>query len=215
MATTPSPNPDDDVFGDDEESDGALLQLETIWQELEDQAQRHTDKERRFEERIAFVCTAMKVPSLYPEQVQALRALEKGKDVYLLAHTGFGKSLVFQALYWMHVKTLMQKPDRKQTGLARPKKGITIVFVPLPGLGEEQVEKLNRDEGKEVAFFYDQSKVDPCHVHDIATGKYRIVYLTPSKALRQTSFDYLWSQPEFRARVNLIAVDEVHLAHDW
>lgn len=39
----------------------------------------------------------MKVPSLYPEQVQVLRALEEGKDVCLLARTGFGKSLVFQA----------------------------------------------------------------------------------------------------------------------
>ena len=173
------------------------------------------DKERRFEERIAFVCTMMKVPSLYPEQVQVLRALEEGKDVCLMARTGFGKSLVFQALYWMHVKTLMQNPNRKRTGIARPKKSITIVFVPLSGLGEEQVEKLNRDEGKEVAFFYDRSKMELHHVHDIATGKYRIVYMSPEKALSQSSSDHLWSQPEFRAQVNLVAVDEVHLVHDW
>jgi hypothetical protein len=46
------------------------------------------------------------------------------------------------------VKTLMKKPDRKRTGLTRPNKGITIVFAPQSGLGEEQVGKLNRDEGK-------------------------------------------------------------------
>jgi superfamily II DNA helicase RecQ len=102
--------------------------------------------------------------------------------VCLPACTGFGKSLVFQALYWMHVKTLMQKPNCNRTGLARPKKGVTIVFVPLSGLGEEQVEKLNRDEGKEVAFFYDGSKTEPHHLHDIVAGKYRVVYLSPEKA---------------------------------
>jgi superfamily II DNA helicase RecQ len=77
------------------------------------------------------------------------------------------------------------------------------------------MQKLNRDEGKEVAFFYDRSKMEPHHVHDIAAGKYRIVHLSPEKALSQTSSDYLWSQPEFRAQVNLVAVDEVHLVHDW
>jgi superfamily II DNA helicase RecQ len=210
MATL-TPNPADDIFGDDE-LDEASHEVEL---EDETQPRSRVDEERRFEERIAFVCTMMKVPNLYPEQVQVLRALEKGKDVCLLARTGFGKSLVFQALYWMHVKTLMQKPGRERTGIARPKKGITIVFVPLSGLGEEQVEKLNRDEGKEVAFFFDRSKMEPHHVRDIAAGKYRIVYLSPEKALSQTSSDYLWSQPEFRAQVNLVAVDEVHLVHDW
>jgi hypothetical protein len=38
--------------------------------------------------------------------------------------------------------------------------------------------------------------------------------MSPEKALSQTSSDYLWSQPEFRAQVNLVAVDEVHLVHD-
>jgi superfamily II DNA helicase RecQ len=95
-----TPNPADDVFGDDE-----FDELEASQVELEDESRR-VDEERRFEERIAFVCTMMKVSSLYPEQVQVLRALEEGKDVCLLARTGFGKSLVFQALYWMHVMTL-------------------------------------------------------------------------------------------------------------
>lgn len=212
MATILTQDIVDDVFGDGE-LDEALLQA--VWQELEGEARRSTDQEVLFEERIAFVCTMMKVPSLYPEQVQVLRALEEGRDVCLLARTGFGKSLVFQALYWMHVKTLMQKPDRTRTGIARPKKSITIVFVPLSGLGEEQVEKLNRDEGKEVAFFYDRSKIEPQHVHDIAAGKYRIIYMSPEKALSQSSSDHLWSQPEFRAQVNLVAIDEVHLVHDW
>ena len=86
------PNPADDIFGDDELDEAS-----------ETQPRSQADEERRFQERIAFVCTMMKVPNLYPEQVQVLRALEKGKDVCLLARTGFGKSLVFQALYWMHI----------------------------------------------------------------------------------------------------------------
>jgi hypothetical protein len=92
MATTP-------VFGGelDEELDEASLQA--AQQELEDQARRRADEEHRFEERIGFVCTMMKVPSLHLERVQVLRALEKGKDVCLLARTGFEKSLVFQALH--------------------------------------------------------------------------------------------------------------------
>jgi hypothetical protein len=50
MATL-TPNPADDVFGNDELNEAARA----IWQELEDEAWRHADEERRFEERIAFV----------------------------------------------------------------------------------------------------------------------------------------------------------------
>ena len=82
----------------------------------------------RFLDRIAYVCQKMKVPHLHVSQVDVLRNLEYGKDVCLLARTGFGKSLVFQSLYWMLQAKLQQKArDQKRLGAAaHPKRKITF-----------------------------------------------------------------------------------------
>jgi ATP-dependent DNA helicase RecQ len=173
-------------------------------------------QDERFQERIAYVCKKMKVPSLRAEQVTVLRSLERRKDVCLLARTGFGKSLVFQSLYWMYEAKLQQKARDQQTVPGKPKRKITFVFVPLSGLGEEQVEALKvLENDPDAAFFYDKSKVDPHHLEDIFSGKYRMVYMSPEKALHETVITKLWANEMFRGRVNLVAVDEAHLVHDW
>ena len=63
-------------------------------------------------------------------------------------------------------------------------------------------------------FFFDNSKAEPRHLDDIFSGKYRVVYM-PEKALHPLVVQKLWANEAFRGRVNLIAVDEAHLVHDW
>jgi len=215
------PNPDDDVFGgvDEETMCHGQLELETDQYETTIVAQR-TERERLFDERVSYVCDRMKVQTLHQGQIDVLRLLEKKKDVCLLARTGFGKSLVFQSLYWMDTARLRQEARHRvdENGIQtqpQPRRRVTIVFIPLSGLGEEQVVKLNTDEGGEVAFFYDQRRSEPHHLNDIAKGKYRMVYMSPEKAMHPNTFAKLWAESNFRAKVNLIAIDEVHLVHDW
>lgn len=67
---------------------------------------------------------------------------------------------------------------------------ITIIFVPLSGLGQEQVTEINkrsRELGakEDTAIFYDKTKVGDHHLEDILKGKYKWVYMSPEKALHQ------------------------------
>ena len=55
---------------------------------------------------------------------------------------------------------------------------ITIIFVPLSGLGQEQVTEINkrsRELGatEDTAIFYDKTKVGDHHLEDILKGKYK------------------------------------------
>ena len=49
----------------------------------------------------------LRVPRLHVDQVDVLRNLERGKDVCLLARTGFEKSLELQPLYWPRHRVLL------------------------------------------------------------------------------------------------------------
>ena len=171
MVTTLHPNPADDVFFSEAEED-SLLQI--AFPEI------NADKlieEERFLSRIAYVCQRMKVPHLHVGQIDVLRNLERRKDVCLLARTGFGKSLVFQSLYWMLQAKLQQKARDQEIAAAHPKRKITIVFIPLSGIGEEQVETLkDLEEDPNAAFFFDNSKAESHHLDDIFSGKYRVIY---------------------------------------
>src|SRR5882762_1884210 len=82
------------------------------------------------------------------------------KDVCLIARTGFGKSLVFQSLYWMLQAKLQQKARDQERVAAHSKRKITFVFIPLSGIGEEQVETL-----KDLEDDFDNSKAEPRHIY--------------------------------------------------
>ena len=71
------------------------------------------------------------------------------------------------------------------------------------------------EDDPNAAFFFDNSKAEPRHLDDIFSGKYRIIYMSLEKALHQLVVQKLWANEAFRGRVNLIAVDEAHLVHDW
>ena len=63
---------------------------------------------------------------------------------------------------------LQQKARDQERVAAHPKRKITFV-IPLSGIGEEQVETLkDLEDDPNAAFFFDNSKAEPCHkYHDI------------------------------------------------
>jgi hypothetical protein len=60
-------------------------------------------------------------------------------------------------------------PAKSQRAAAHPKRKIAFVFIPLSGISEGQVETLkDREDDPNAAFFFDNSKAEPCHkYHDI------------------------------------------------
>jgi superfamily II DNA helicase RecQ len=150
----------------------------------------------------------MQISELRKSQAQVLSLLYKEKSVLLLARTGWGKSLIFQGLFHMQLE------------IGKSARFITIIFVPLSGLGQEQVAEINkrsRELGatEDTAFFYDQTKVGDHHLEDIQRGKYKWVYMSPEKGLHPDVRKSLWENVDFRSKVLLLAVDEAHLVSEW
>ena len=54
--------------------------------------------EWKFAAALNIACNLLQVPNFYQEQKEALRSFFKGKDLFFSVHTGYGKSLIFQAI---------------------------------------------------------------------------------------------------------------------
>ena len=164
-----------------------------------------------------FVCIQKQ---LHVDQIRRIQAfvlilLSKGLSVLLLARTGWGKSLIFQGFRF----AVMKDPDRSQ-----PSRKITIVFVPLSALGQDQASEINEearafetnDKARhDVAIFYDKTKVADKHLLEICNGTYDWVFISPEKALHPQTVKSLWENVDFRAKILLFAVDEGHLVAEW
>ena len=139
-------------------------------------------------------------------QIDAVHALVFGRsDVLMVARTGEGKSLVFQAFAML-------------TGQ------ITLQIVPLNRLGIEQSDDIGRmnqfqgDSGKpiicSVAVTGDEKERNPRLYQEIAEGKYQHIIMGPEQA-SHPGFRNLIGRPEVRNRIGLVAIDEVHLVSKW
>jgi len=94
-------------------------------------------EEERFLDRIAYVCQKMKVPHSL--------TLALGNRRYFSPYIG------------------CYKRDQERAA-AHPKRKITFVFIPLSGIGEEQVETLkDLEDDPNAAFFFGNSKGEPRH----------------------------------------------------
>ena len=113
-----------------------------------------TSKSRR-------TCCYMQISEIRDCQAKVL-------SVLLLAGGSHSSSRV----YLFHMQLEIEKTARF----------ITIIFVPLSGLGQEQVTEINkrsRELGatEDTAIFYDKTKVGDHHLEDILKGKYKWVYI--------------------------------------
>jgi len=170
--------------------------------ELQPLADVYREWELRVDDpRFCHVQSCLKIEKIRKVQAFVLLLLLEGSSVLLLARTGWGKSLIFQGLRYAALK----ESDRPQS------RHITVVFVPLSGLGQEQVDEINEKAGSNVAIFYDKTKVHDRHLLDIRNGCYSWVFISPEKALHPQTMKMLWENVDFREKMLLFAVDEGHL----
>src|SRR5712664_3681325 len=126
--------------------------------ELQPLADVYREWELRVDDpRFCHVQSCLKIEKIRKVQAFVLLLLLEGSSVLLLARTGWGKSLIFQGLRYAALK----ESDRPRS------RHITVVFVPLSGLGQEQVDEINEKAGSNVAIFYDKTKVHDRHLLDI------------------------------------------------
>ena len=131
------------------------------------------------------------------QQVRALRRLVYGHgDTLLIARTGFGKSIVFQAYSIL-------------TGR------ITIQIIPLSKLGDEQLATVKGlPYANPCLVTADTRHTDKQLLRDIAGCKYTHVLLGPEQAT-SPEFRRILLSSEFQSRIGLVAIDECHVLSQW
>jgi superfamily II DNA helicase RecQ len=131
------------------------------------------------------------------EQINmVLRLVFSGADTILIAATGFGKSLVFQAVSLMN-------------GL------ITLQIVPLTILAEQQFTDTQRIPDANPCIVTAESKAADYRLFQrIESREYSHVLMGPEQLL-SPEFRALLTKPLFGMRIGMIAIDEAHCMSDW
>ena len=125
-------------------------------------------------------------------QEEIIRKVLAGKDVVVIMPTGGGKSICYQ------VPALI-------------KEGLTVVVSPLIALMKDQIESL-QVLGVEAAAANSSVSREKLRqiVNKIETGKLKLLYLSPEKAVTNRFLQFLKKQ-----KLALIAIDEAHCVSIW
>jgi RecQ family ATP-dependent DNA helicase len=125
-------------------------------------------------------------PSLWPEQAEAIKAVMRGEDVFVIQRTGFGKSALFQ------IPAMMTQ-------------GLTVVFSPLIALMRDQVDKLRRWGVAAARLSSDMSDDEVDRVVQ-RLQRYNILYVAPER-LKSSSF----TRRLAAVPVSFVVIDEAHV----
>jgi helicase-like protein/RAD3-like DEAD/DEAH box helicase len=132
-----------------------------------------------------------------PGQIWAVqRIVYSLGDTILIAGTGYGKSIVLHAL-----SSLTEF--------------ITIQIIPLSKLGANQYEAVNRyPDATACLITAETRKANPGIFREIEQCKYSHILLGAEQAALP-EFRRCFTNPRFRERVRLVAIDEAHVLREW
>ncbi|KAA1103186.1 ATP-dependent DNA helicase sgs1 [Puccinia graminis f. sp. tritici] len=131
-------------------------------------------------------------------QVDAVFNLVQGRNTFLLAGTGFGKSRIAE----LYMKMIPQNS-----------RGVVVVLNPLDSLGENQV--LEKKQAGFSAINLTKLTFNRKTAEEISNGVYQFVYLSPEIFLNSKLFRKLYYSSRFQNRLALIVVDEAHMIYIW
>ena len=153
-----------------------------------------------FEEAFDVVSNTFRIPSLNAQQKTAIRKIvEEKKDVFDNLPTGFGKSLLYQAL------PLVFDLTSQETG------HIVVVVSPLISLMEDQVSHLKK-LGLKAANISSLEKGEDTRVE---SGEYSLVYGSPEAWLKNEHWRFMLTNSVYSKKLCVIAVDEAHVVRQW
>ena len=142
------------------------------------------------------VCETFGIEKFHEEQQKAIDLFFDGKDVFVSLPTGYGKSIIFQAIPVI-ASHLWKKP-------------CTIFIVsPLKALMEDQVQYLNGLGLKAIALTEDDI------MERVMDGEFSHVYGSPESFLGQDAWRDVFSSSSFKAHLIGVAIDEAHCISHW
>ena len=139
-----------------------------------------------------------------------------GKDIICVLPTGYGKSVIFQALPFLCSHDVIDTCDK-----------VVVVVTPLNSLMLNQVTKLTQVEIKACWLNYsgkeghgveldadDDFNPVSCSVpmEEIRDGGYNVIYAHPESLLSEAGLDLMKA---IRHRVCYLVVDEAHMLVEW
>lgn len=145
---------------------------------------------------VALACL-FKVGPPHPAQLRVVRRIVYGiGDTLLIARTGFGKSLTFQAFCALTSKVALQ-------------------LIPLSKLGDQQAERMTRIKGASACLITAKTlEQDHGLLNDVRCCKYNHILLGPEQAV-SPRFKSILRDPDFAKRVGLVIIDECHVLSTW
>jgi superfamily II DNA helicase RecQ len=137
-----------------------------------------------------------------PLQVETVLNLLRGRNTFLLAATGFGKSRISE----LYLQILPKNTHGEIIG-------VVVVLNPLDALGDNQVEE------KVAAGFTAINLTKPNVSHEVCQqiqdGFFNFVYLSPEMFLDNEEFSNVYFSPKFQSKLALVVVDEAHMVYSW
>ena len=138
---------------------------------------------------------------LKEEQRICIEAFLKGKDVFVVLPTGYGKSICYAC-----IPTAFNAYHKKT-----PEDGAIIVVIsPLTALIKDQVHNLanhNVDAG------YIDAESKPEVKESVVKGRYSIVFMSPEMIVNK--WRSLFENPLYQKRLAGIIIDEAHCVVKW
>ncbi len=152
------------------------------------------------EEAFNVVSQTFRIQSLNAQQKLGIRSVvEKKKDLFVNLPTGFGKSLLYQAL------PLVLDATTKEPG------HIVVVVSPLVSLMADQVSIL-KELGVAAA---NLSSLEDGERDRVENGEYSVVYGSPEAWIKNERWRLMLANSVYSNKLCAIAVDEAHVVKQW
>ena len=156
------------------------------------------DDERAF----SLVASKFKIFSLSRHQKRAIiEVAKRGNDVFVNLPTGYGKSLIYQAL------STVFDALRSSSG------HIVVVVSPLISLMDDQVKFLTSDCVRIKALSLTSASEE--EKSNAEKGKYALVYGSPEAWLKNERWRSMLRNDVYSRKLCAIAVDEAHVLRQW
>ncbi|KAI0691454.1 P-loop containing nucleoside triphosphate hydrolase protein, partial [Cerioporus squamosus] len=130
-----------------------------------------------------------------PWQLELVSRLLRGFDGILCAGTGYGKSLVFEAL------AVLGGPGC-----------VVLVISPLKALERDQVRQAEVKGIK--AVMINEDNAHESGVWEMARKTAQLLYLSPEMSLSD-GFAKIWRDHTFQDRLGAVVIDEAHCVEEW
>ena len=159
-----------------------------------------------YDQAFSEVAQIFHITNFNDHQKNAIRTiLEEKRDVFVNLPTGFGKSIIFQALPLICDRLFHEQCQSGQGN-------IVVVVSPLLNLIAEQVKSLKELGIKAVSISDVESEEER---RQVERGCFSIVYGTPEAWLLNQRWRDMLTNPTYSSKLCALAIDEAHVIKQW